>query len=418
MGIPFYYKTLITKYKNITSPSKPNSDIFCFDYNGLIHPIVNETADMNDFHHNLWKKTTDLIQYINPSDHTFIAVDGIAPLAKIHQQRKRRYLKTLQDTKKSFDTNNITCGTPFMNKLMNFLLSKQSDHVRISTTSENGEGEHKIMDYIVHSNHQNKTIVIHGLDADLILLSMLNYTQHLDIYLMRDNNKSIEFLSITKLVEAIILEWKHVFPQNTVHNYCYVMSILGNDFLPHPIGISIKNDGINQLKNSCKNSNPVENRKDLQTIFHNLSNCENGIVDKKKYYRDIVFIQDIASACKLFLDGIQWTYQYYNKQIGTIDHGWYYPFYGAPMLKDIANHSLIYEYSPLNTLQNFISNDQQLLIVLPIQSIDVLPPHLQNAVQKNKWMYPKKFRLITFMKEHDWQYVPVLPSIDLSLITF
>lgn len=416
MGIPFYYKTLITKYKNITSSSKPITDIFCFDYNGLIHPIVNETNDMKDFHHNLWKKTTELIQYINPSDHTFIAVDGVAPLAKIHQQRKRRYLKTLQDTK-SFDTNNITCGTPFMNQLMQFLLSKQSNNIKISTTSENGEGEHKIINYFQNIHH-NKTIVIHGLDADLILLSILNSKQNLDIYLMREHYNSVTFLSISKLIQAIILEWTHVFPQNTIHNYCYIMSILGNDFLPHPIGINIKNNGINQLKNSCKNCNPVQNKKDLQTIFHNIADIENSIVDKKNYYKDIVYIQDIPSACKLFLDGIEWTYKYYNKEINHIDHGWYYPYYGAPMLKDIANHSLVYEYSPLNNLENFISNEQQLLIVIPIHSKSVLPEHLQNAIEKNKWMYPKKFKLITFMKQHEWEYVPILPTIDISLITF
>ena len=418
MGIPYYYKCLIDKYPYIKSNVKPDVDIFCIDYNGLIHPVAHDTHDMNnDFINNLWNKTVQLVEQVNPLQHSFIFVDGVAPLAKIHQQRKRRYLKN--NTGNTFDSNCITCGTPFMNNLMDFLLTKKTDKIHLSTSYENGEGEHKMMSYL-YNKKEELNVIIHGLDADLILLSMMNSRDNLHIYLMRENIGArgiTEYVSIDKLKHAIIKEWNDIFPNNSLHNYCYIMSILGNDFIPHPIGISMKNNGIHELKRACRGYNPITNKSDIHAIFKNIAHCEDGVIDKKKYYKDIVYIHDVSLACKLFLDGIEWTYRYYNKEIDSIDHGWYYPFNGAPLLRDIANHALLYEYSPLNNLENFISNEQQLLIVIPIHSKSVLPEHLQNAMEKNKWMYPKKFKLITFMKEHEWEYVPILPTIDISLIT-
>jgi 5'-3' exonuclease len=419
MGIPFYYKTLIDRYPYIKSNTKPTVDIFCIDYNGLIHPVANQTPNMEYFHYNLWNKTEQLIQNIRPTQYSYIFVDGVAPLAKIHQQRKRRYLKTISNTPTTFDTNSITCGTPFMNDLMEFLTNTISNtpNIHISTSHENGEGEHKMIQYLYDiSINENINVIIHGLDADLILLSLMNSNENLHIHLMRENKDTIEYISIDKLKHIIIDEWKTIFPKNTLHNYCYILSILGNDFIPHPIGINMKNNGIEQLKKASKNLNPISNKNDLHTIFKNIT--DDTQIDKKQYYKDIVMIHDVSSACKLFLDGIEWTYRYYNKEISKIDHGWYYPYNGAPLIRDIANHSLLYEYTPLNTLENFIHNDLQLLIVLPIQSIDILPTHLQNKMKENKWMYPRKFKLITFMKQHEWEYVPVLPTIDIhSIIT-
>ena len=43
MGIPFYYKHLIEKYPNIKQ-SPTHCDIFCIDYNGLIHPEAHSTV--------------------------------------------------------------------------------------------------------------------------------------------------------------------------------------------------------------------------------------------------------------------------------------------------------------------------------------------------------------------------------------
>jgi 5'-3' exonuclease len=61
----------------------------------------------------------DLRNKVN-APNVFVAFDGVAPLAKMKQQKQRRYKSYLLRTllkKKTWNTNAITPGTPFMNDL-------------------------------------------------------------------------------------------------------------------------------------------------------------------------------------------------------------------------------------------------------------------------------------------------------------
>ena len=43
MGIPYYFYKLSQKYNNIVSNKKPeNTDIYCIDFNGIIHNVAQE----------------------------------------------------------------------------------------------------------------------------------------------------------------------------------------------------------------------------------------------------------------------------------------------------------------------------------------------------------------------------------------
>ena len=45
-------------------------------------------------------------------------------------------------------------------------------HILLSDSNEPGEGEHKIIEYLRHTDTSDRTVSIYGLDADLIMLCM------------------------------------------------------------------------------------------------------------------------------------------------------------------------------------------------------------------------------------------------------
>jgi len=114
-----------------------------------------------------------LVRICNPTGLIYIAVDGVAPRAKMNQQRIRRF-KTARDKadailelvekghkapKDPFDSNCITPGTEFMTRLnaelteyikkkVAYDLRWNSVNVIFSGSDVPGEGEHKIFDYV------------------------------------------------------------------------------------------------------------------------------------------------------------------------------------------------------------------------------------------------------------------------------
>lgn len=166
---------------------------------------------------------------IKPKKLFFMAVDGVAPRAKMNQQRSRRF-RTAREARelrekaerkgeklpetKPFDSNCITpgasptrsaevyvalmllvvLGTPFMTKLseqlryfVNKKITEDSNwrdvQVVLSGHEVPGEGEHKIMEYIRLSKAQpdynpNVRHCLYGLDADLIMLGLLSHDPH------------------------------------------------------------------------------------------------------------------------------------------------------------------------------------------------------------------------------------------------
>jgi len=122
-----------------------------------------------------------------------LAVDGVVPMAKIRQQRVRRFKSAWlrSSSSESWDTNAITPGTEFMNSLGLVLdgLSRKHTGWTVSGVDEHGEGEHKIMKWLRDGAFEGD-IVVYGLDADLILLSMLvGEEKGLNLFLMREKQE-------------------------------------------------------------------------------------------------------------------------------------------------------------------------------------------------------------------------------------
>jgi 5'-3' exoribonuclease 1 len=137
-----------------------------------------------------------IVSLVNPTEQVFVGVDGVVPMAKMRQQRLRRFKShwTAAEERRigkseggpRWDTNAITPGTAFMERLGEALQSLRGNNIKwiISAADEPGEGEHKVMKAMREIDKNKSTHIIYGLDADLILLSLLQPINKL--YLFRE----------------------------------------------------------------------------------------------------------------------------------------------------------------------------------------------------------------------------------------
>ncbi len=445
MGIPYYFYTLTKTYHNILSDKLPfsNIDIYCLDFNGIIHPvcakIIPETIDENIIIKSLYEKVLLDIEKIKPK-HTMICIDGIVPLAKMMQQRKRRYLSVLRNKIDNldikWDTNAITPGTEFMNNLNNYFkkmirYNSTDSNIIFSGSDEYGEGEHKIFTKL-KSVDENAYVMINGLDADLIILSLMSHRKN--IILMRES-ETCTYLNIDVLRSAILeeLNKKWNIPQqldiyskeaqDIIETYCVMCSLLGNDFIPHILTLNLKQDGLNKLLNitgivyqthGLIVNNGIINYIALSDIIQNISKTEDkdlykevekylkffvsktnipsefyGVKHKdtlasaiyanisnwrQNYYKHlfntniIIDSSILSSACYHYIYGIYWTYAYYKKM--DYDSEWFYPYSYPPSIKDISNYMLGNIEPPIMNKKDIeFDTDIQLMIVLPKESI-------------------------------------------------
>lgn len=283
MGVPFYFFHICRKYKHhniLIDTDDIQADILYFDYNSLIHPCVHEALNKQESSatsidldeliiQECLRYTSVIIDTIKPSQSVVIAIDGVAPRAKMNQQRERRFKSAMID-KKTWDTNQITPGTPFMMKLK----EKLEEYIRnlpynciLSAADEVGEGEHKIMQMISSSN-ANVRHCIYGLDADLIMLSMLNDKRN-NIMLFRDNISKYEryhasrfqCLNISKLCHCLALDLldgdtniarNEYLQQRVIRDYVYLCFLFGNDFIPGVPSLFITRNGVHHIIDAYK----------------------------------------------------------------------------------------------------------------------------------------------------------------------
>lgn len=259
MGIPSYYKSIIHNYPEIIIPcEKLNEKVnhLFLDLNCAIHPCCANKTDENEMYASIFEKIKECISLTNVQDLIYIAIDGPAPRTKMEQQRQRR-LKSSQE-KKVWDTNQITPGTPFMNNLSTYL-NKRCKELNVnwilSDSNEPGEGEHKIMHYMDELPIDSINIV-YGLDADLIMLSMIRKNK---VYLLRErteyNIENLEsnyiFCNIHLLKKSLLSSIKKDFikisNQNILYDYLLLCFFIGNDFIINSPSINIRYRGLDHL---------------------------------------------------------------------------------------------------------------------------------------------------------------------------
>ena len=183
-----------------------------------------------------------LIARIRPRDRTLVAFDGVAPLGKMKQQRERRWKNTLSsESVPIWDTCKITPGTEFMAVLGRRARNELSDCAEVSCSSEPGEGEHKIFHDI--GQHSYSRIAVYGLDADLIMLSLLHSGACKSFLLFRETPDFIAsidsslspdedyYIDITKLTPKLLSTVrKRSSKKSLIEDYVVACFLLGNDF--------------------------------------------------------------------------------------------------------------------------------------------------------------------------------------------
>ena len=202
-----------------------------------------------------------IVGLVGPTEQVFVGVDGVVPMAKMRQQRLRRFKshwtaaeeirigKSTVGLEGRWDTNSITPGTAFMERLGAALCKTKTPGVRwvVSTADEPGEGEHKAMRGIRECSSL-QSHVVYGLDADLIVLSMLQPVK--EMWLFREavecgevqytgDEEEYRYFSIHKLREAVA----GGHDEHYLLDYAMAMSFVGNDFLPHGLSLKLKDGG-------------------------------------------------------------------------------------------------------------------------------------------------------------------------------
>lgn len=516
MGVPRVFKWIVQKYPaSFKKDGKPvdSFSYLCLDINGLLHPCVRESIlekgrfDMTTLEKKIREKISYLVEITNPSKGILICIDGVAPLAKMYQQRYRRY-KSVKDKELeksiyakngleyllTWDTNAITPSTEFM-KSMNelfFKISKEleeknpSCQVIYSDSDSVGEGEHKIME-ILRKLPKNKedTYVIHGLDADLIFLSI--GLERDNIHLLREMKDTIGYLNITELKNKLFLEIQSLsrtaLKQSSVEKDFMVLSyFLGNDFLPTVFSLDINDLDIviktytsvvetekkylvynglidwNILGKICEKLSEFEynllkkkTRKYLDCSVSD-SNIEDpiqkeifwakqkpredslGLLEggwKERYYRHYFHFEHTNWSQKNtmminYLEGLQWNLNYYLK--GVQNWLWNYRYHSSPFFSDMYHFILKKGIRDLIKASKEVcipsrppTNIEQLLVVLPIQSSNLIPMPYRDlmtniSISSIIDLYPIDYKLDYYYKQNDWEHKPILPDIDFQRI--
>lgn len=372
MGIPSYFSYIIKNYANIIRKDCEKIDYLFMDCNSIIYDCYYEfetTHDKTDFEisksiieEQLIKKVIEKIEYyiqfISPLTSSYITFDGVAPFAKMEQQRKRRYktqfMTKISGCEKIWNTSAITPGTQFMELLSTEIKFYFNDNnkIIISCADEPGEGEQKIFKNIRDNELSNKNIGIYGLDSDLIMLSIIHAKQTKNIFVFREapNFKSvlskkydkneIMFMDISVLCSVIEYEMKKDSENTTscLYDYIFMCFLLGNDFLPHFPSLNIRREGMTKLLETYKKKIVNEERlidsnkkikwKNVYIFLNEISKNEKEYIINENESRNKMENRNWSSTdIEELVTNVPIIYRQDEKYICPEEHGWEKRYY-------------------------------------------------------------------------------------------
>ena len=290
MGIERFFSSLKRDYNFITHLEKKlECEHILIDFNSIVHIISqflleekkNTDITVDEFEEELIILVGEYIEELLKNYFhkkliisIIICVDGVPSMAKIYEQKKRRYMGDIMNylyadapsSTKSFtwSRNNISPGTKFMGMLMKYL--KSDDYIDgikdicvnikkyiVSGIDIIGEGEMKILHHIQQINNINDRYVVYSPDSDMIVLLlmtdirviMLRYDQQKSTkkepyYSIVDINKFKDILN--KFISDKINIKKKFDKKRIIMDIIFILTIFGDDFLPKLETVRVNTD--------------------------------------------------------------------------------------------------------------------------------------------------------------------------------
>jgi 5'-3' exoribonuclease 1 len=308
-----FYRWISERYPKINEIVSDNAllpefDHLYLDMNGIIHGCthpsdqdISETMSERDMMLGIMHYLDRIItQIVKPKVSVYMAIDGVAPRAKLNQQRSRRFrsAKDMAEATKNmpvdeqgkkaqvFDSNCITPGTEFLAKVSEviqyFIRKKIKEdplwrnlQIIFSGHDIPGEGEHKIMQHLREMRSQpnyqpNNRHCIYGQDADLIMLGLVTHEPHFTIlrevidfsfdFNQKNTLKAVkkftkesdfQLLHLSVLREYLQIEFAYQQPEwdleRIIDDFVFMTFLVGNDFLPHMPTLDISDGAFDLL---------------------------------------------------------------------------------------------------------------------------------------------------------------------------
>jgi len=392
MGIPSYFSYIVRNHIDILCKFKTEMpvDHLYMDCNSIIYDVVRQWGeetikrDTKTIIQRVIAKIDEYIATLSPKKRVIVAFDGVAPVAKLEQQRQRRYKSWYQSqmvrmlypnkTEPDWNTTVITPGTVFMKELNEGIRHhyRNDDLVQVSTSFDYGEGEHKLFQFIRQhpEEHSESTTVIYGLDADLIMLSINHLPLCPRIYLFRETPEFIKSIDASlepnahyildipalakETINTMIPNTNATTSTNKIHDYIFLCFFLGNDFLPHFPAVNIRTGGVDKMLNAYRASIGTDEQltdghtifwKNVRKVVQHLANQEEEMLRKETKQRDrrekTYYPVDTAEKKLIKFDAIPTYERDLEKYINPFQSGWQSRYYGALFPPHIDIHDVV-----------------------------------------------------------------------------
>eukprot|EP00798_Chlamydomonas_sp_ICE-L_P017271 gene17271-biopygen26183 len=278
MGIPYLFSHLRRRYPSCVRDVRSLDRVYdCvyIDFNAVVHDALSKLsnkATAEQVVQHAVDRLDSLVRCTRPRKLLFVSVDGTAPLAKMQQQRNRRFVHELthhdvcgerreddDDHETYLDRTHISPDTPFMRHLCRGLEAFSARFsstcpcvdVVLSTALKPGEGEQKIFRHIADMKKKSAqsstllSVLVHGLDADLILMSLLSpHWNAIELY-RETTHKACggggDCILDVRLLRTQLERNIHV------RDFVVICLLLGNDFIPSLTGLRLKTNGLSIL---------------------------------------------------------------------------------------------------------------------------------------------------------------------------